>query len=146
MKTLREFLEHKEFHRIPLKRIETGHYRFSAKINSVEGNFILDTGASNSCVGLADSFLFDMKLEDSPIKAAGAGASNMETKISRNNTFRMGSKVIRTMEFILFDLSHVNYALEMAGEAPTQGIIGADFLKKQRAIIDYGRNCVYLKK
>ena len=28
---------------------------------------------------------------------------------------------------------------------PVDGIIGADILKKYRAVIDYGRNCFYLK-
>jgi hypothetical protein len=49
------------------------------------------------------------------------------------------------MDFVLFDLSHVNEALQEVNEAPVHGIIGADFLKATRAVIDYGRNCVYVK-
>ena len=49
-------------------------------------------------------------------------------------------------EFVLFDLIHVNQALEQVGETPVHGILGADILKKLHAVIDYGRNCVYLKK
>ena len=71
---LRNFLEQKGFYRIILKRIKSGHYTFKAKINNVSGVFILDTGASNSCIGFTYDSYFNLKKEESKIKAAGAGA------------------------------------------------------------------------
>jgi hypothetical protein len=145
LKHLRTFLEAEGFYRIPLKKLATGHYLFSGKINGISGDFILDTGASTSCVGLSDSSHFLLISEESIIKAAGAGAINMETMLSRKNTFTINSWEIKNMDFVLFDLSHVNDALTQAEEKPIHGIIGADFLKMHRAVIDYGRNCFYIK-
>ncbi|WP_313112185.1 retropepsin-like aspartic protease [Aequorivita sediminis] len=142
---LREFLETQGFYRIPLKKLATGHYLFSAKINGVSGDFILDTGASTSCVGFKNSTHFKLISEESMIKAAGAGAINMETMLSRKNIFAIKSWKISNMDFVLFDLTHVNEALAQVEEGPIHGIIGADFLKKNRAVIDYGRNCFYIK-
>jgi len=142
---LRKFIEAEGFYRIPLKRLATGHYLFSAKINGVLGNFILDTGASTSCVGFTDSAHFLLVSEESIIKAAGAGAINMETLLSRGNSFQINNWGIKDMDFVLFDLSHVNEALKQANEEMIHGIIGADFLKDHRAVIDYGRNCFYVK-
>lgn len=142
---LRKFLEDQGFYRIPLKRLATGHYLFSAKINSVLGNFILDTGASTSCVGFTESSHFLLISEESIIKAAGAGAVNMKTMLSRKNEFNIQSWSLKNMDFVLFDLSHVNEALLQANEDAIHGIIGADFLKERRAVIDYGRNCFYVK-
>lgn len=142
---LRKFLEAQGFYRIPLKRLATGHYLFSAKINGVLGDFILDTGASTSCVGFTDSAHFLLISEDSIIKAAGAGAINMETMLSRKNEFKIKNWGIKNMDIVLFDLSHVNEALSQVSEGPVHGIIGADFLKQHRAVIDYGRNCFYVK-
>lgn len=142
---LRKFLESQGFYRIPLKRLATGHYLFSAKINSVSGNFILDTGASNSCIGFTESSHFLLISEESIIKAAGAGAVNMETMLSRKNEFNIQGWSLKNMDFVLFDLSHVNEALLQANEDAIHGIIGADFLKERRAVIDYGRNCFYVK-
>lgn len=142
---LRKFLESQGFYRIPLKRLATGHYLFSAKINSVSGNFILDTGASTSCVGFTESSHFVLISEESIIKAAGAGAVNMETMLSRKNEFNIQGWNLKNMDFVLFDLSHVNEALMQANEDAIHGIIGADFLKERRAVIDYGRNCFYVK-
>jgi|TARA_R100000479_G_scaffold43446_1_gene19844 hypothetical protein len=142
---LRAFLEEKNFYRVPLKKLATGHYKLSAKINGIPGIFILDTGASTSCIGFDEITYFSMESEDSEIKAAGAGAINMETKITRKNKIAIESWSSSSMDFVVFDLSHVNQALEQAEETSVNGIIGADFLKQFRAVIDYGRNCVYLK-
>lgn len=142
---LRKFMESESFYRIPLQRLATGHYLFSARINSISGEFILDTGASTSCIDLSSSSYFSLISEESIIKAAGAGAINMETMLSRKNEFTIKDWTLRSMDFVLFDLSHVNQALAQAEENPIHGIIGADFLKKHRAVIDYGRNCFYIK-
>ena len=142
---LRELLESKGFYRIPLKKIKSGHYKFSAKINSISGNFILDTGASSSCIGFKNISYFFLKSEASSIKAAGAGAINMKTKLARNNNIVIGHWSLNKVDFVLFDLSHVNEALLQVEEEPVHGIIGADFLKRTRAVIDYGRNCLYVK-
>ena len=50
MKRLEKILKEKKYIKIPLKRIATNHLELKAKINGVKGRFILDTGASNSCV------------------------------------------------------------------------------------------------
>ena len=142
---LRKFLEEEGFYRIPLKVLVTGHYLFSAKINGTSGNFILDTGASTSCVGFTDSAHFKLISEESIIKASGAGAVNMDTLLSRKNDFKIKHWHIKNMDFVLFDLSHVNEALSQVHEGPVHGIIGADFLKDHRAVIDYGRNCFYIR-
>lgn len=142
---LRNLLEEKGFYRIPLKKIKSGHYTFSAKINGIKGLFILDTGASTSCIGFSHNTYFNLNNEESEIKAAGAGAINMKTEIAKNNLFSISTWEQNKVDFILFDLSHVNEALNQVNEAPVHGIIGADFLKKTRAVIDYGRNCFYVK-
>ena len=69
----------------------------------------------------------------------------MKTEIARNNTIKIGNRELLSIDFVLFDLSHVNEALQQVEENPVHGIIGADFLKRTRAVIDYGRNCLYVK-
>jgi len=142
---LRTLLENQNFVRIPLKSLATGHYKLVAKINGKKGDFILDTGASTSCIGFESSHAFLLHSEESDIKAAGAGAIDMETRITHNNTLEIGKKRIKNTSFVLFDLQHVNAALKQTKEASIDGIIGADILKSCRATIDYGRNCLYLK-
>ena len=145
MTPLRSFLEKNNYYRIPLKKLATGHYKLTAKINGTPGDFILDTGASTSCVGFVNSDHFFLISEESEVKAAGAGAINMKTKVSKKNMLSIGDSKTTNMDFVLFDLSHVNEALIQTNEKTIHGIIGADFLKQRRAVIDYGRNCLYIK-
>ena len=77
---LKDLLESKNYTRVKLKETITNHLEFKATINGVVGSFILDTGASSSCVGFNNIEYFKLLAEDSQIKAAGAGASDMLTQ------------------------------------------------------------------
>lgn len=142
---LRALLEEQGFDRVPLFKMATGHYYCKVILNGRNAIFIVDTGASTSCIGTDFSNDFNLLQEDSEILAAGAGATGMKTQSSNNNILVIGNTVINKMALVIFDLSHVNEALLQVGTINTHGILGADFLKLKRAVIDYGRNCLYLK-
>ena len=139
-------MKDKDYVRRPLVLTATDHFEIYAEINSVPGRFILDTGASNTCIGMDRIDHFKLISEESIIKAAGAGATNMETLVSKKNTITLNSWRYKKLEIVLFDLKHVNEALTAHHAEPVDGIIGADILKKSKAIIDYNKKCIYLKK
>ena len=124
---------------------DTNHFEIKAKINGVSGRFILDTGASNTCVGIDKADQFKLVFKSSEIKAAGAGATEMETFVSDKNKLELGKWKFKKQQIVLFDLVHVNEALIAHQALPVDGIIGSDVLKKAKAIIDYGKKKVYLK-
>ena len=146
MASLKNFLKSKDYINIPLVLTETNHFELVASINGVTGKFILDTGASNTCVGMDKIAFFEMASEATDIKAAGAGASEMETLISLKNKIQIGDWKKKKQKVVLFDLTHVNQALVSHNALPVDGIIGADLLKKGKAVIDYNKKCLYLKK
>lgn len=143
--SLQEFLLEKGFTKIKLHLTRTNHFEIRATINGVKGLFILDTGASNSCVGFDAVERFKLKAKDSPIRAAGAGATDMETQISIKNKVKIGKWKKDKVALILFNLTHVNTALTSHNSKPVDGIIGADILKKGKAVIDYQKKYLYLK-
>ncbi|SNZ01114.1 retropepsin-like aspartic protease [Flagellimonas pacifica] len=145
MKSLKKFLKHKSYISIPLVFTETNHFEISAKINGISGRFILDTGASNTCVGMDKIDFFKMVSEVSEIKAAGAGATEMETLISSKNKIQIGEWKKNKQKIVLFDLVHVNHALTSHNSLPVDGIIGADVLKKGKAVIDYDKKLLFLR-
>lgn len=145
MPNLKQFLKKKNYTKIPLVLTATNHFEVEAKINGITGKFILDTGASNTCVGLDKIEFFNLSTKDSKIKAAGAGATDMETQISTKNHIEIGSWTKKKLKIVLFDLIHVNTALTAHNAKPVDGIIGADILKKGKAVIDYNKKCLYLK-
>ncbi len=146
MKRLEKILKKNKYTKIKLKKIATNHLELKAKINGIKGRFILDTGASNSCVGLNAVENFKLVTEETETKAAGAGAINMETKLSKNNSLKIDKWQTTSFDLVLFDLSHVNSALTQHKAKEVDGIIGADVLQKGKAIIDYSQHVLYLKK
>jgi predicted aspartyl protease len=145
MESLKDFLVKKGYLKIKLKLTKTNHFEIKATINGIKGRFILDTGASSSCVGFEAIERFNLKVKDSEIKAVGAGASDMLTQISKSNEIKIGTWKKNRVASILFNLSHVNNGLINHNADPVDGIIGADILKKGKAIIDYEKKHLYLK-
>ena len=145
MSSLRQFLISKSYSVIKLEYTLTNHFEIDASINGISGKFIVDTGASNSCLGFDGIEKFKLLAEDSEVKAAGAGAIDMLTQVSKKNSITIGKWSRQNIPLVLFDLTHVNNALLQHSAEPVDGIIGADILKKGKAIIDYERKKLYLK-
>ncbi|MFD1616039.1 retropepsin-like aspartic protease [Gelatiniphilus marinus] len=145
MQTLQQFLLDKGYTKVKLKLTKTNHFEVKATINGVKGLFILDTGASSSCVGFEAVENFKLLAEDSQIKAAGAGAIDMDTQMAKKNKVKIGKWKHDKVVLVLFNLTHVNTALINHNSKPVDGIIGADILKKAKAIIDYEKKYLYLK-
>lgn len=145
MKDLQPLLKKEKYKKIKFKITKTNHLMIKAKINGISGNFILDTGASNSCVGFESVTLFNLDALRSKTKAAGAGATGMSTQISLNNKLHMVRWKCSDFDIVIFDLSHVNEALTQHKAKPVHGIIGADILLKGKGIIDYYNRCLYLQ-
>jgi len=145
MEKLQEILKKEKYKKIKFKVTKTQHLLIKAKINGVKGSFILDTGASNSCIGFNSIEHFQVEAQDSKTKASGAGATGMLTQMGRNTKIQLGSWKHSGFEIVIFDLSHVNEALTAYKAKTVDGIIGADVLLKGKAIIDYFNHCVYLK-
>ncbi|TDE06040.1 retropepsin-like aspartic protease [Flavobacterium sandaracinum] len=146
MKNLHDILKKENYKKVKFKITKTQHLLIRAKINGVLGNFILDTGASNSCVGFESVDLFLLEAKKSKTKASGAGATGMTTQLALKNKLQLGSWKDTNFELVIFDLSHVNEALIQHKSKPVHGIIGADILMKGKAIVDYYNHYLYLLK
>lgn len=145
MKNLQSLLKDSGYKKINFKLSKTQHLLIKAKINGIKGSFILDTGASNSCIGFDVVEHFEIEAKASKNKAAGAGAVGMETQISNQNLLQIGRWKTKNLALVIFDLTHVNLALTQYKAKPVHGIIGADVLLEGKAIIDYYNHCLYLK-
>ena len=142
--TLNKFLKTSGYCSVKLIFLETKHYLMKAKVNSFSGRFILDTGASNSCVCISLEDKFKVISQKSKEKASSANSEMTHTKISKSNAIQIG-KWEDKIDLISFDMNHINNALSEKKVPPIDGILGADVLKKSKAILDYKTNRLYLK-
>ena len=142
--TLNKFLKSEGYSSVKLIFLETKHYLVEAKVNGIKGRFILDTGASNSCICTSLEDKFKVISKESKEKASSANSEMTHTKISKSNAIHIG-KWEDKINLISFDMNHINNALSQKKVHPIDGIIGADILKKSKAILDYKINKIYLK-
>ncbi len=145
MEDLHHVLKPQKYRKIKFRVTRTQHLLIRAQINGIKGDFILDTGASNSCVDFSGVSVFGLTAGHSATKAAGAGATGMFTQLAKSNKLQIGSWKNTDFHVVIFDLSHVNQALVEHKAKPVAGIIGADVLMSGKAIIDYYNHCLYLK-
>ena len=142
--TLNKFLKNDGYCSVKLVFLETKHYLVEAKVNGVKGKFILDTGASNSCICTSLEDKFKVISKESKEKASSANSEMTHTMISKSNMIQI-DKWEDKINLISFDMNHINNALSQKKVPPIDGIIGADILKKSKSILDYKSNKLFLK-
>ena len=64
---------------VNFKTLSTNHIIISAKVNNIKGNFIIDTGASNSCIDFNKRSKYKLNFEISKLKASSATTQINET-------------------------------------------------------------------
>ena len=142
--TKNSFLKSVGYISVKLKLLKTNHYLLKACINGVEGKFILDAGASSSCACLSLENKFKIDSKENKIKASSATSNMKDTRLSKNNTIELG-KWRSAINLVSIDMTHINRVLSEKETESVDGIIGADVLKKSKAVIDYESNKLYLK-
>jgi hypothetical protein len=142
--TLNKFLKETGYIRVKLDFLKTKHYSLEVKINGINGKFILDTGASNSCICSSLEDKFKVISKESKENASSANSEMTHTKISKSNGIQIG-KWEDKINLITFDMNHINNVIIEKQIDPIDGILGADILKKSKAILDYNLNNLYLK-
>lgn len=121
------------------------HAIISVCINGKEGRFVLDTGASFTCVEVAFVSFFGLKIEKSIEKAFGVVTSDgLDTYTAKCDNICIGNWQSTDLRLIALDLSHVNQALATTGTPKIHGVLGADILLQAKAVIDYEHKMLYL--
>ena len=142
--TLNKFLKNKGYCSVNLIFLKTKHYLIEAKINGINGEFILDSGASNSCVCITKENKFKLQSIKSKISASSATSEMSNTNISKKNSLIIG-KWKYIIDLVTFDMSHINKTFNEKEIESVDGIIGAEVLKKSKGVLDCKSNKLYLK-
>ena len=145
MNTLYQFLRKRGYGRVRLLTLPTNHYVVNATLNGTGGRFILDTGASTTCVSTELATHFHLNPKPSEEKASSASSNELETELAHNNELLIGPWSSKRRSVVLFDMQAVNNALQKNHIETVDGIIGADILQSVNAIIDYKNDWLYLR-
>ncbi len=123
---------------------KSGHIVTKASINGHKGRFIIDTGASATCVNQAMYKEFQLETEFMD-RQIGTASGSLRPRISHKNTLELGDWNDEDVTLLSMDMTYINNALKTEGMRSIQGLLGADFLIASKAVIDYKGKKIYLK-
>ncbi len=123
--------------RVKLRLTKTRHLVCRARINGHKATILIDTGASSSCIALTNKKKFNILEKGDSFEASGAGKDKVKAVLGHKCELALGRHNLGKQSFVLLDMQHINATLIHENAEPVDGILGADFLKKNRVVIDY---------
>ena len=131
---------------IPLRFSKSQHLIGEFLLNEKPAVFLIDTGASNSCVDKTRANHFNLEAEGDNLPLQGAGQEKLYAQSSRKSSLYYSDQEIYHLSFMIIDMDTINAALVEQEEEAIDGIIGADILHQKKAIIDYHQCSLYLNE
>ena len=119
------------------KLTDSNHIQIECEVNNKSGKFLVDTGASNSCINYLSASKFDIEFEVSNEKASSATDEINEIFYSKKNILKIGDFQKKDFDLVLFDMTFINNSLKEKGVSELDGIIGSDILNVLKACINY---------
>lgn len=109
---------------------------------------VLDTGASKTAFDqtVLSEANETMNILASDKLSTGLGTNTMESFTATVSDLHIGDLPIAEFEVAVLDLSTINVAYSQMGYPQVLGVLGGDILMKYKAVIDYGKRVLKLKK
>lgn len=116
---------------------ESYHYIVAIKVNNKKGVLLVDTGASRTVFDKTrfERFKVKEKKANSPMSPVGLGGQ-VQTDITILKNLKIDKLEAKNYLVAVTDLGHINHMFVSLKQEPIDGVLGSDFLKKYRAIID----------
>lgn len=137
---------------VPFKILSIGedgyHLMIKVYINRKVANVIIDTGASATVFDKKRilKYVTNNTVVEHDNLSSGLGTNTMKSQFTMLKKMRIGELKIDDYKAVLLDLSHVNKSYDQVGLTPIDGVLGSDILLKHKAIIDYAKQRLKLKK
>ena len=144
-----QFLTSMGYIAIPFRQNVSGLLLINAKINDVDGVYILDSGAGQTVVDTKqlDTLKLKLNYDEAALTGGGFGAHGVENVPSYNNKLEINDFKMDNLIVAVMSLETAWESLARVGAHDELfGIIGVDILKKGNAIIDFSTMTLYLRQ
>ena len=130
-----------------LVRLEDSSYHIlvPVQIGSIEGDFIIDTGASVTVVDRHTPFNLEPLEGMTEVHSGSVGGQIEEVEMANIAEMRMGGHALRDVRAAVIDLDYVNSLYDKHLRRRVAGLLGSDFLAQHGAVINYENSTLTLK-
>lgn len=136
--------------RITIKSLEGGgkHIFVPCSIGGTMSIMLIDTGCSNTVFDYSSELFSDIRLHDikGTNKNYSLNASIDDVKVGKIKQFAIGKFTTDINRAVFISLEQINTLYETMIGCKIIGILGSDFLKKYKAVIDFGAGKLTLKE
>lgn len=142
-----QFLTSMGYIAIPFRQNVAGHLLINARINDVDGIYILDSGAGRTVIDAKQLDTLKLKLshDETALTGGGVGAHGIENIPSYHNRIEINNFKIDDLAIAVMSLETAWESLAGVGaHEELFGIIGVDILRTGNAIIDFSTMTLYL--
>lgn len=124
------------------------HVMIQGKINGMEANFLVDTGASRSVFDIHSitAYIPQLQLEKKTSMTAGIASSDFDIYSFIIDNLEIGDIALQSYEAVAVDLTEVHESYQKLELPLITGIIGGDLLVKLKATINYRLKKIRLTK
>jgi hypothetical protein len=136
--------------KIEIREIDRRNYHLfiNLTVNDKPCRLLIDTGASKT---VFDSerilqFVKPEKITEQELKSVGLGVEDMQTQSAKVKRIKLGKLTLSKLEVAVLPIGHVNNTYQQVQLPPIDGVLGSDFLMKYKAVINYPKAILHLKK
>jgi hypothetical protein len=127
---------------IDIVELETDNYHLMITSKFKDGTlkkWVIDTGASKSVFdsSLTGYFKEIETNSDEDMHSAGIGIDTVETKVGEIKSLKFEKFKVKKFRVALINLEHINELYSKYSSEKICGLLGSDFLHKNKAIINY---------
>jgi len=115
------------------------HVMIQGRINGMEANFLVDTGASRSVFDpkVITKFIENPTFVKKEGITAGVGGSDLDSSTFLIDSLSFGDIELRHYEAVALDMENIHESYGKLGLPTIDGILGGDLLYRLKATINY---------
>ena len=121
------------------------HLLVKVEIDGIQGDMIIDTGAS---VTVVDQQLFPEKVKDTEtatkLQSGSVNGQIEEVRLIHIDCLKIGGRKLKDMQLAAIDLAYVNDMYDKHLHRKIIGLLGCDFCVRYHAVIDYSSSKITL--
>ncbi len=138
-------VNHRGWRGIPIRVTKGWNLFVDGKLNGKAAQLMLDTGAFTTLIHRPFVRAMRLPLRDTPYTSGAVNLDDRDLQLATIGRFSVGSFEVKRKEVGVMDLAGLIHGDLLKGTPPVVGLLGAEFLRRNHGIIDFGTRTLYLR-
>lgn len=138
-------ISHRGWTPVPIRVTKGWNLYVDAKLNGRASQLMIDTGAFTTLIHRSFIKRLHLPLRFTPYTSGAVNLDERGLELTTIRRFAVGRFLVKRKEVGVMDLAGLIHGDLLTSSPPVVGLLGAEFLRRNHAIIDFGTRTLYLK-